>query len=185
MHVSYAANTSADVIIVSPDTDVFIIGIALQSVISAHLYFQTERGTKMRTIDLQTIRDSTGDDVSQALIGLHGFTGCDSVSSLYGQGKKKALKLLLKETDLCQAFKDLGERFDLQPDIAAALEVFVCRLYGQQNITAVNEARYNMFRLQRKSEINMPPNQDALREHIKRANYQAGMGHYPQANLSP
>ena len=123
---------------------------------------------------MKAIYDSIGDDVSQALIGLHCFTGCDSVSAFYGKGKKKALNLILKNPELCSALKDLGERFDIHPDMMEALETFVCKLYGQHNITTVNEARYNMFRLARMSEITMPPNQDALRQHIKRANYQAG-----------
>uniref|UniRef100_UPI00358F73A3 uncharacterized protein n=1 Tax=Myxine glutinosa TaxID=7769 RepID=UPI00358F73A3 len=175
LHAACAARTYDDVIIVSPDTDVFIIGIALQFLVPTHMSFHTGRGVNSRTIDLQSVRDSIGDDVSQALIGLHCFTGCDSVSSFYGKGKKKAFNLLLKERELCNALKDLGEHFDIQLDLVAALEVFVCKLYGQHSVTTVNEARYNMFRLARKSEITMPPNQDALREHIKRANYQAGI----------
>lgn len=158
VYASFAASTSADFIIVSLDTDVFIIGIALQTIIPAHLYFHTGRGANLRTIDLQTIWGSIGDDVSRALIGLHCFTGCYSAHYFYGKGKKKALNLLLKEKVFFHAFRELGERFDLQPDSAAALEVFVCRLYVQQNITAVNEARYNMFRLQGKLEITLPPN---------------------------
>ena len=39
----------------------------------------------------------------------------------------------------------------------------------------LDAARYNMFRLSKKSEIAMPPNQDSLGLHIQRANYQAGM----------
>ena len=176
LHAAYAANSSAatDVIIVSPDTDVFIIGISLQSVIPAKLLFHTGRGINLRTIDLKKIEQSIGIDVSKALIGLHCLTGCDSVSAFYGKGKKKALNLLLKDVELCSAFKDLGERFDIDPDMATSLEKFVCKLYGQKGVDTVNEARYDMFRLARKSEIAMPPNQDSLTEHIKRANYQAG-----------
>ena len=46
LHATYAANSSAatDIIIVSPDTNVFIIGITLQSVIAAKLHFHTGRG---------------------------------------------------------------------------------------------------------------------------------------------
>jgi 5'-3' exonuclease len=121
------------------------------------------------------IEQSIGNDVSQALIGLHCLTGCDSVSAFYGKGKKKALNLLLKDNELCPAFKDLGERFDIDADMVISIEKFVCKLYGQKDVETVNEARYNMFRLARKSEIAMPPNQDSLTQHIKRANYQAGM----------
>ena len=50
---------------------------------------------------------------------------------------KKALNLLLKEKEFCHTFKNLGEKFNLQPDTVAALEVFVCRLYGQPDIRSV------------------------------------------------
>ena len=147
------------------------IGISLQSVIAAKLHFLTGRGINLRTIDLKKIAESIGNDVSKALIGLHCLTGCDSVSVFYGKGKKKALNLLLKDDELCPAFKDLRERFDINPDTAISLEKFVCKLYGQKGIESVNEARYNMFRLARKSEIAMPPNQHS---ETQRANYQAG-----------
>ena len=113
--------------------------------------------------------------VSKALVGLHCLTGCDSVSAFYGKGKKKALSLLLKDNTLCSAFKDLGEQFNITPDMVIALQKFVCKLYGQNDAETVNKARFNMFRLARKSEMAMPPNKDSLTQHIKRANYQAGM----------
>ncbi|KAJ8049553.1 hypothetical protein HOLleu_02339 [Holothuria leucospilota] len=175
LHAAHAAKTCGDAIIASPDTDVFIIGTALQSQIPAHLFFHTGRGANLRTIDLKAVHDSIGDDVCQALIGLHCFTGCDSVSSFYGMGKKKAFNLLLKDKQLCDGFKDLGERFIIEPNMLAELEKFVCRLYGQRTVYKVNEARYNMFRLMRKSEMCMPPNQDVLIEHTRRANYQAAI----------
>ena len=86
------------------------------------------------------------------MIGLHCLTGCDSVSAFCGKGKKKALNLL-KDDELCPAFRDLGERFDINPDMAMSMEKLVCKLYRQKGIETVNEARYNMFRLARKSEI--------------------------------
>ena len=176
LHAAYAANTrgASDIIIESPDTDVFIIAMTFQSVIAARLYFHTGRGMNLRTIDLEKIKQSIGNDVSHALIGLHCMTGCDSVSAFYGKGKKKALNLLLKDNSLCSSLKDLGERFDINPDMAVSLEKFVCMLYGQNEVNTVNEARHNLFRLARKSEIGMPPNRDSLMQHVKRANYQSG-----------
>ena len=168
LHAAFAADTNAatDIIIISPDTDVFIIGISLQSVIGAKLHFHTGRGINLHTIDLKQIEQSIGNDVSKALIGLHCLTGCDSVSAFYGKGKKRALNILLKDNELCPAFKDLGERFDIDPDVVISLKKFVCKLYGQKDVETVNEARYNMFRLARKSEIAMPPNQDSLTQQI-------------------
>ncbi|KAJ8030340.1 hypothetical protein HOLleu_26725 [Holothuria leucospilota] len=56
-----------------------------------------------------------------------------------------------------------------------SLEEFVCSLYGQSVCQNGNEARYNIFKLNARSESAMPPNQDALRKHILRANYQAAI----------
>ena len=89
LHAAYAARTCSDVIIVSPDTDVLVIGVSLQPLIAAHLYFHTGKGADLRTIDIKAIQESIGDDVSQALIGLHCFTGCDSVSAFYGRERRK------------------------------------------------------------------------------------------------
>ena len=63
------------------------------------------------------------------------------------------------------------------------LEKFVCKLYEQHDVEQVNVARYNMFRLAPKSENAMPPNQDALTQHIKRANYQAGKSNMVKLEL--
>ena len=113
-------------LLMQPDTDVFVIGITLQPAINAHLYLQTGRGINLRTIDLKAIFDSIGADVSDALIGLHCFTGCDSVSAFKGKGKKKALTMLLKDNQLCRPFRDLGKSFDLDPSMTSSLEAFVC-----------------------------------------------------------
>ena len=46
--------------------------------------FYQRRGTKTRTrcLDIKQLSAVLGDRLSQALIGFHSFTGCDSVSSL-------------------------------------------------------------------------------------------------------
>ena len=75
--------------------------------IAAKVHFHTGRGINLHTIDLKKIEQSTGNDVSKALIGLHCLTGCDSVSAFYGKDKNKALNLLLKDDELYPAFKDL------------------------------------------------------------------------------
>ena len=124
---------------------------------------------------MKIIKDSIGNYISQALFGLHCFTGCDIINFFNRKKKKKALCLLLKEKEFCHTIRDFGDQFDVKPDIAKSFEMFVCRLHGHQNVMSANKIMYNMFRIQRKLEITMSPNQDALSEHIKQANYQAGM----------
>ena len=47
----------------------------------------------------------------------------------------------------------------------------MCTLYRQKDAAGVNAARYNLFRLTCRSEA-LPPNQDCLKHHLARANYQ-------------
>ena len=119
LHASYVANTcDRNIIVRSPDTDVFVIGTALASnIASSRLYFHTGKDNNVRTIDLHAIRQYLGDDITNPLIGLHCFTGCDSVSAIYGKGKAKLLKLVRQNLAFCSAFQTLGESFSVSEEI--------------------------------------------------------------------
>lgn len=171
LHASYIANTCENSIIIkSPDTDVLVIGIALDSIIgNSRLYFHTGRDEHVRTIHFQSIKQHLGDAVTNALIGLHCFTGCDSVSAFYGKGKVKPFKLVQQNPVFCSAFQLLGETFAVSEDTVATIEAFVCSLYGQKDCSKVNEARYILFSTANREENTMPPNKDSLLKHIQRA----------------
>ena len=79
-------------IIISEDTDVFVIILGLHSEIGSHSKSMLRRGkgNKMHLIDVNTLLTHLGKDVCSALIGLHAWTGCDTVSSFAGQGKINA-----------------------------------------------------------------------------------------------
>ena len=126
LHASYIANTCENSIIIkSPDTDVLVIGIALDSIIgSSRLYFHTG-DEHVHTIHVQSIKQHLGDAVTNALIGLHCFTGCDSVSAFYGKGKVKPFKLVQQDPVFCSAFQLLGETFVVSEDTVATIEATV------------------------------------------------------------
>ena len=48
-------------------------------------------------------------DACRALIGMHAFTGCDTVSAFAGKGKAKALKSLLSNKMDQDTFFKLGQ----------------------------------------------------------------------------
>jgi len=70
--------------------------------------------------------------VSEAMPGLHAFTGCDSVSAFAGKGRVSAFKLLCKDQKYQQAFTDLGRSWQLTDGTHKVLETFVCHLYGEK-----------------------------------------------------
>jgi hypothetical protein len=100
---------------------------------------------------------------------LHSCIGCDYTSSFYGKDKTKALKL---NEQFLSAFSDLGiSEVVCEETVVSKLNVFTCRLFGDQTATTVNDARYNLFTKGNFGEDCLPPNKDALLLHISRANY--------------
>ena len=177
LHANHASSMHPNIVIHSPDTDVAVIAISLSHSVSAHLYFVTGVKNKARIIDLTAITFSLGMRVSNAMIGLHTFTGCDSTSAFYGRGKRKALSIMRASEDFTNAFIELGDEFSPSDSLIDQLQVFVCCLYGQTKSVEVNDARYKIFCLASSSpcEQSMPPTKDALIQHTKRAAYQAAI----------
>ncbi|XP_062520620.1 uncharacterized protein LOC134195589 [Corticium candelabrum] len=57
-------------------------------------------------------------------------------------------------------------------ELFSECEKFVCHLYGLPTCTSVNEVRYELFRIMVEAQ-QMPPTQDALRQHVLRVSYQS------------
>lgn len=178
LHAKHAADYYPTLIVVTEDTDVFIICLALSGDINSNMYIR--RGTKasIRLVNITKLSAALGRDVCTALIGLHPWTGCDTVSALAGQGKLKALKLLQRHEKFRETFGSLGHSWDLTNEIFNAIQDFTCQLYCRNTKTSeVNELRYQMFR-SRSGEIEsgqLPPCEDTLRQHTLRSNYQAAI----------
>ena len=101
MHAKHASDHGYTyVVVVSEDTDVYVLCIVFEKDIKGSFY--QKRGTKTRTryLDIKQVRTVLGDRLSQALLGCHAFTGCDSVSAFSGRGKTGPLKQLRKDTQV-------------------------------------------------------------------------------------
>ena len=62
-----------------------VILISLQ--INSHFYFMTGTAERARSIDVNAIADWYGSETCGAILGLHVFTGCDSLSSFKVKGR--------------------------------------------------------------------------------------------------
>eukprot|EP00057_Strongylocentrotus_purpuratus_P019489 XP_011673963.1 PREDICTED: uncharacterized protein LOC105442958 [Strongylocentrotus purpuratus] len=175
LHSLHAASCSVDVIINSPDTDVFILCLAFSQDIDANMYFRTGQGNKTRTIAIGNVFNHFGQDVCRALIGLHCFTGCDTVSAMYGIGKVRALKLMMSSKEHCTTFQNLGASFSVPLTLYEGIEAYTCELYGQKGCKDVNDARCKLFKSGTCGEKSLPTNKDSLHKHTQRANYQAAV----------
>ena len=173
LHAHQAARAfSSSVTIKSPDTDVMVLSLAkYRDFHGCLLLFMTGSGSNNRIINITELGIKGGQKKCQAILGLHIFTGCDSTSAFKGKGKTKPLGLMMESEAFCSAFIALGCGWEVPDDILPDVEKCVCTLYGQKDAAGVNAARYNLFRLTCRSEA-LPLNQDCLKHHLARANYQ-------------
>ena len=177
LHAAHAARAGYPAVIVtSEDTDVFILLLAFSSSIDAILLQKCGSQTRTRLVDIRRVAAAVGEGVCEALIGLHAFTGCNTVSAFAGKGKVKALKMVKADDDAREVFCLLGQNWELPLSLSSQVEKFTCELYSS-GIIHVNDARYNLF-CSKNGELEshqLPPCQDCLRKHTQRANYQIGI----------
>lgn len=164
-------------IIQSPDTDVAVIACYHQvnTLNLKEFWFKTGRGAKRRFIPIHEIVTKLGPRVCTLLLAFHGITGCDTVSSLAGIGKKTAFDVLKSNVATLADLANFGNEavLSLDNDAVVAGSRFVCLLYDQRTESFnVNELRYKLFTQKSISGEKLPPSLDALILHLKRVNYQ-------------
>lgn len=75
-------------------------------------------------------------------------------------------------------FFELGQEWDLSPELMDKLEAFTCLMYVPKTpTTEINDLRYQLF-CAKKGKIEshqLPPCKDCLTKHAQRANYQAAI----------
>ena len=178
LHASHAAKTYKNVIVISEDTDVSVILLSLHAEIGGRILLRRGKKNNIRLIDISRLATIIGEDVCAALLGVHAWTGCDSVSAFVGQGKMKSVKLIQTSDKFQEAFAALGVKWNIPDELFPILEEFTCAMYAHRaKITTVNALRYEMFRSKNGdvSSGQLPPCKDALKQHAKRANYQAAI----------
>ena len=180
-HAKHISATFDKIVINTPDTDVLLIALGLSGEINGKLLIKTGVKNKARIISLESIKESLktryniqdSDQASKALLGLHGFTGCDTISSFAGKGKIKPVKTMMKDEVYINLFASFGLEPELTENQFADIQKFVCELYGHKE-EDTNKVWYKMYaakhgHLDPKS---IPPCADSLRQHSLRACYQ-------------
>lgn len=96
------------VVIKIADTDVVINAIHHSSNVAPEILILWGTKEHRKIFSARDIRENIGEDMSQALVGLHVFTGNGKVSAISGLGKVNPFKKVAKSTILQKAFTDLG-----------------------------------------------------------------------------
>ncbi|XP_028391978.1 uncharacterized protein LOC114516648 isoform X2 [Dendronephthya gigantea] len=162
LHANHASQSYGNILIKSPDTDVFIIMLYFCHILQCELFFETGVNEKTRIINVRCVQQQIGEKEGKALVGFHAYTGCDSTSSFYGRSKISTWKLVSNDETALDTLARLGDDFTVDEGIQKNLESLTCMLYGAKETESVNEARYNLFRMGKFSDESLPPNEDCL-----------------------
>ncbi|KAE8744656.1 hypothetical protein FOCC_FOCC008717 [Frankliniella occidentalis] len=164
------------------DTDVVVLAVSFFHILHnlglTELWVHFGVGVNKRFVAAHSIAQKLGEDRSCALRGFHAFTGCDTVSFFSHKGKKSAWAAWdEKDEETTRAFKIIGMPNVNPPDLTLpVMERFVIALYGAKDICdTVKDARQHLFATEGKPLLLIPPTAEALKQHTRRAAYQAGI----------
>ena len=114
------------------DTDVLVLAVtAAQRLSITELWVDFGTGKNFRLLAAHEMARALGPDRCIALPMFHAFTGCDTVSSFGGRGKKTAWDTWMTFDDVTRAFCALANTPDAIDDWMEPLEQFVVLLYDR------------------------------------------------------
>ncbi|KAK3910018.1 Homeobox protein SMOX-5 [Frankliniella fusca] len=154
------------------DTDVVVI--ALSSIhrlpLINELWIHLKAGKKHTFLPVYEMAATLGPAKSLAMIGLHAFTGNDNVSSFYKIGKSTALISLERITGSVDAFIALCN--GKVEEARVSLVNFVIDLYSRtKTYQTLTECRKELFSAFDRPIECIPPTEDSLMLHMRRAAY--------------
>ena len=177
LHVSDAVRKGCRKVCVrTVDTDVIVIAIAMYRRINLdELWISFGTKSNFRYIPIHEVVADMDHHICTTLPMFHAFTGCDTVSSFCGRGKKTAWNAWNVFPEAKQVFEALQlMQTDMNESTMATVERFVVLLYNRtSDIMNVNESRKYLFTQKGRSLENLPPTLEVLKQHTKRAIYQS------------
>ena len=130
----------------------------------------------MRNISIHDMSSTMSSAKAKALSAFHALTGSDNTSFFSGTGKKSAYaKWSMRPEHTTMLCHLMDKQVTPSSDGIAVIESFVILLYSVScTLTAVNQARQQIFAQSFRTFEYLPPTKAALVEHVKRPTHQAG-----------
>ena len=133
-----AEKTEVPVIVVGTDTDLLVMLVA-RATSSTDIYMLC-CSNPTTLYNIRDIQRAIG-DTAKHLMPLHAITGCDTVSGIYRQTKRKAFNLVHKRQDFEQLefFARVGSTHE---EVKNAGELFILKLYEAIQFQSLDEYRH-------------------------------------------
>ena len=161
------------VIVAGSDTDLLVMLVA-QAPISSEIYMLCSQ-TPLKLFQVKNIQLSIG-ETSKHVMSIHALTGCDTVSAIHRQGKRKVFNHIHNKRNyyLLDTFTN---KYSTHYEVQAAGEVFIKKLYGAEKYNTLDNYRHIAYRQSvRRASLgssfdlaNLPPTSAAAKQHSFRA----------------
>ena len=176
-YVLDANDKGASVIrVVSDDTDVFVLLVywVYKRQIQSAVQMEKWDGTVL------SINDTCANIGAKSLelLCLHYLTGSDATSYPFKRGKVTAIKMMMKN-DLSEVSTALEKDVVSNQELLSAGLYFFSRLYGQKVTVPMAELRYKIYIAKKGKPLELkalPPTENNLLLHVKRAQLQVKLG---------
>ena len=167
------------------DTDILIILLGIYHRLKSEhsfrdIIFERFVAPNFQKVSLAALTQRLGQVKCQGLPFLHSFTGCDTTSAFKGIGKKKGYDILCNYSaalpTFCSFYNTPFQNLTAEMEEFKTLQRFVILMYSKaSDHLRVNEARLDFFFQKNQNLESIPPTENALLEHCKRAIYQCGI----------
>ena len=183
--------------IVCADTDILIILLGIyhrlqsqHSIRDVVYEIPTSKKDAIK-VGLAGLTKRLGQAKCQGLPFLHSLTGCDTTSAFKGLGKKKGYDIFNSYPAAVTAFGSFFinpfQNLTEEMEEFKTIQRFIILMYSKtSDHFRVNDARLELFFQKTRNLDSIPPTENALLEHCKRAIYQCGIWSKcvePQQNL--
>lgn len=158
------------------DTDVVVIAMTVFKKLGvAQLWVAFGTGKNFTYVPIHEIVESITVPKAQVLALFHSFSGCDTVSSFSGIGKKRAWEAWRIYPEVTGIFQSLIDNpSEISDAQMAVIEKFTILMYDKtSDISDIHESRKYLFAVRGRAIENIPPTRASLLQHLKRAIYQA------------
>ena len=130
----WSINPFAELIINSPETDVFLLLIYYQTKLCNRTLFRTGRGKDARSLDVKDAYESIGSKRAKALLGYRAFGDSDFTCKFNRKSKLTTWRHFNSSSDaVLDAFSQLGSPdLSVIDETTAKLQTYVMNLYCQK-----------------------------------------------------
>ena len=179
LHVlSAIKNGCKRIIIRASDTDIVVIALYLFEQLASEGLEELFIKSKDYYIPVHEVEKVFADNEKAMLPLLHALSGCDTTSFLFGKGKRAFMNAVAEmnvATDMASVCKGLEASETISEDVISRTvdlaTVVVTSMYCGETFANLDALRYYLY-ARRKSLENLPPTDDALRQHVLRSLYQ-------------